>query len=400
MRGIFQIMVFGRRTRAYLDWASAAPVHKDARKVFTNAAMLFGNPSSPHEEGRRSKELLESARTQIARLVGVKSDAVVFTSGATEANNLAILGRAHACNAADTPYSKQHMLYVPAMHASVRNTLNSLKVLGVEVEALAVDGDGVSLESLATQLRENTVLVCVDAVCGETGITFDTRGIARVLSESNAPKALLHVDASQLPLSGSIERMRLKANFMTLDAQKVGGVRGIGALIVPDKSSLHQVMHGGGQEGGLRPGTEPVALAAAFAESLAIAQKGCEDFADRALQDRHSLLAILRNALPTLHVTEGKRQVPHILNISLPGRDTDYAVMLLNEDGIAVSTKSACETDSEAGSRAVAVFTQDDGLASSTLRISWGPDTSSKELLRAAHAIVRTVRFLEMGDVY
>lgn len=400
MRGIFPIMIFRRRTRTYLDWASAAPVHARALRVFADAVLLVGNPSSPHEEGRRSKEVLEEARTRIARLASVKSDAVVFTSGATEANNLALVGRAHACNASGIPYVRQHMLYAPTMHASVRSTLESLRSLGVSVEPLSIRDGGVSLEALATQLREDTVLVCVDAVCGETGIRFDTRGIARVLSDSLAKKALLHVDASQLPLSDSIERMRLKADLMTLDAQKVGGIRGIGALIVPAKTSIHPLMYGGGQEGGLRPGTEPVALAAAFAEALSITQTGYEDFAKRSERDRSSFLTVLKNAVPAMQVTEGKKQVSHILNISLPGIDTDYAVMLLNEEGIAVSTKSACETDSEKGSRAVFAFTQDQSLASSTLRISWGPETSSRELKRAALALVRTIRFLEMGGVY
>lgn len=382
------------RTRTYLDWASAAPVHPRAKEAFLEAISVFGNPSSPHEEGRQSHELLESLRTRVARLASVKSDAVIFTSGATEANNLAIRGRADACMKAGIPYTSQHILYVPSTHASVRETIASLESLGVSSEPLELENGQVSLRRLVKQLRPETILVCVDAVCGEAGIRFDTRRIAQTLKESGARYAHLHVDASQLPLTDSIERMRLKADLITLDAQKVGGVRGVGALIVPDSRSVHPILKGGGQEGGLRPGTEPLQLIAAFAAALEAAQEGYELFQQRAAADREALMALLKTELPDLHITEGKQQVPHILNLSLPGLDTDYAVMLMSEEGFAISTKSACETDSEAGSRAVLLHTGDERLAASTLRISWGPETTRSELLRAGKALVRTTRFL------
>ncbi len=386
-----------KNTRAYLDWASAAPVHTAALNAFSEAVHHFGNPSSPHQEGRAARALLESSRTDIARLAGVKSRAVIFTSGATEANALAIQGRIMACFDKGMKYEDMHILYLPTMHSSVIETLRTFSKKGVQIETLPLSNHTIDLEALETRIRPQTVLVCVDAVCGETGIRYDTLRVKRMLDTltNTAPHALLQVDASQLPLIESIDRTRLGADLMTLDAQKVGGVRGIGALIVPNHRAISPIVFGGGQEAGLRPGTEPVALAAAFAAALTECARGYEDFAEDARAARAHLIASLTELLPNIHVTQGKRQAPHILNISLRGMDTDYAITLLDTEGFAISTKSACETDSEDGSRAVYEHTQDQELAQSTMRISWGPETPALDLERFIPALQEITTFLQ-----
>lgn len=362
----------------YLDWASAAPVFAGALKAFERTVRTDGNPSAPHAEGRAAKDILESARLTIARLTSVKPDSVIFTSGATEANNLALHGLTG------------HALYLPTSHASV---IEPIRALGIDAEELVLVNDVIDLQTLKKQIRPNTVLVAMDAVCGETGTRFDTRGVRRILDEVR-PGIRLHVDASQLPLIESFELTRLAADTMTLDAQKVGGVRGIGALIVRHGVKLTPLMHGGGQEQGLRPGTEMPALAAAFAQALTESQKNAETFSKRVIKDRTVLIETLRTAIPDMEVNVGKEYAPHILNLSFPNRDTDYAVALLDEAGFAVSTKSACETDAE-GSRVVLALTGDAVRAASTLRISWGPSTSSHDLSRFATALIRTIRFLD-----
>ncbi|MES2225951.1 MAG: aminotransferase class V-fold PLP-dependent enzyme [Patescibacteria group bacterium] len=384
--------------RAYLDWASAAPVCLEAKHAFILALGTYGNPSSPHEEGAKAKDMLEEARTSIARLCAVKPPSVIFTSGATEANALALQGRVNALIAKDVRTSDMHVLYLPTMHSSVVKTVAALCERGIQTEAIPLADGQIDIPALTALLRPETVLVSVDAVCGETGTRFDTRAVRTAIDARGlAGKALLHVDASQLPLVESIERTRLGADLMTLDAQKVGGVRGIGALIVADTSHVAPIIQGGGQEQGLRPGTEPVALAASFAAALTAAARTREAFAERSQRMRAQLIKELSNSVSYMRLNSSKHSAPHILSISFPGLDTDYAVMILDAAGFAAATKSACETDSEDGSTVVLALTGDSARAASTLRISWGPSTRPSELARFARELIRTVKFLEEG---
>lgn len=387
----------GSMKRTYLDWAAAAPVARRARAAFVTALDAFGNPSSPHAEGRAARDILEDARTRIARLAGVKPDAVLFTAGATEANALALVGFVRALWDAGREPSGMHVLFLPSAHASTRGCMDELSSWGVIVEPLSVPDGRIDLGRLRAQIRPETVLVALEAVCGETGARFDTRGVRRALDEARkagGARIMLHADASQLPLAESFLLTRLAPDTLTLDSQKVGGVRGAGVLIAPRHMRLSPLIRGGGQERGLRPGTPSSALATAFAVALEEAQDGCVAFSLRASQARERLVARLLPVLPDLRVNEGALNVAHILNVSLPGRDTDYLAALLDEAGYAVSTKSACATE-EASSNAVLAFTGDEARASSTLRISWGPTTPMRDLGRFAAALERAVRFLD-----
>lgn len=390
----------GMGQRTYLDWASAAPVSRASRRAFLRALRDFGNPGAPHEEGRRAKGLLTEARTRIARQAGTKPESVIFTSGATEANNLALQGLARARRTQGT--EALHALYLPGAHASTVRVMEALSRYGVETEPLTLEHGSISLAKLRTQLRPDTFLVSVEAVCGETGARFDTRAVRRELdayAKASGARIHLHVDASQLPLAESFEHTRLGADSIALDAQKVGGVRGIGALILPKRVELVPLVQGGGQEEGYRPGTEPVALACAFAEALEEAHKERDAFSGRARTMRERFVETLTHEIPDAAVNEGKENVPHIVNVSFLGRDTDYAVALLNAKGFAVSTKSSCETDSTKGSRAVLALTGEEARARSTLRVSWGPSTAPRALERLASELVRTIRFLDRTAV-
>ena len=388
----------------YLDWASAAPVTARAKRAFSDAMEEFGNPSSPHAFGVEAHNILEDARLRIARLASVKTDGVIFTSGATEANNLAICGHINALLAQGRAPEDIHLLYLPTAHASVVETMHMLAAGGLDVEELIVTDGAIDLNELKRQLRLETTLVSVDGICGETGTRWGVRDVRRVIDKAHADavaqgesagtRALLHVDASQAPFVGSIDHTHLGADLMTLDAQKVGGVRGIGALIrASSLIPLVLLVYGGGQEYGLRSGTENPALASAFAIALEEASKGQADFAVRALRARTNLLNTLTTTFPDMLTNVGKEFGPHILNVSFPNRDTDYAVMLLSEKGFAVSTKSACETEEE-GSRSVQMLFNDSSRARSTLRISWGPAISEKDLKDFAKELVKTIDFV------
>lgn len=372
--------MFWRKKRTYLDVAAG----------------VSGNPSSPHEEGRSAKKTLEDARTTIARLVEVQPDDVVFTSGATESNALAILGHVMALKKAGK--KDIHILYLPSAHASIVENAKSLLAYGVAVEELPIKDYRVDVATLAKMLRAGTALVSMDAVCGETGVVWNTHEVAATLATRGAERSLLHVDASQALLTEKITRAHFGADMLTLDASKVSALRGSGALIAHRTIPIAPLYSGGGQERGLRSGSEAPELAREFAAALRAAASAREAFRASAEQDRAFLKEAI-SRIPNTHVQEGRSQSPHILNLSLPGRDTDYVVALLDEAGFAVSSRSACETDSEEGSRAVLALTGDRERARSTLRISWGPTVKQPELALFSKALIRAVAFVDNNNL-
>jgi cysteine desulfurase len=351
------------------------------RAYLDHAAGVSGNASSPHEEGRQAKARLEAAREQIARHIEVKVDDIVFTSGATESNAIAILGYVRA---ARKKRNNAHVLYLPSAHASVVENMQLLKTEGVIVEAMPIRGGRVDTDALAKMVTPNTILVSMDAVCGETGVVWNTREVSEVIK---GKRIILHVDASQAPLTEKITRGHFNADMLTFDASKVSPIRGLGVLVAHRTIPLEPLYRGGGQERGLRPGSEAPFAAEVFAEALASAVSAREAFVSRAHAMRAAVVGQLETLVPEMVLNEGRQQVPNILNISLTGRDTDYLVALLDDAGFAVSTKSACETDSEAGSRAVLALTGDPERATATLRVSWGPLTREKDLARFVEAL-------------
>ena len=185
--------------------------------------------------------------------------------------------------------------------------------------------------------------------------------------------------------------------MLTFDASKVSPARGIGALIAHRTIPLVPLYAGGGQERGLRSGSEAPELAQSFAASLGAAALDRESFRVSAEKNRTLLKAAL-TVIPNIHIQEGRAQAPHILNLSLPGRDTDYIVALLDEAGFAISSRSACETDSEEGSRAVLALTGDPERARATLRVSWNRDIRPRELTRFAKAFIQAVAFIDNSN--
>jgi len=390
---------------------------KKKRTYLDCAAGVSGNPSSPHEEGRKAKKILEDARTTVARLLEVQSDDVIFTSGATESNALAILGHVRALLNLEPYPLPLHALYLPSAHASVVENMKLLVKEGVEVEELPIKDYRVDTDALAKMLRRETVLVSMDAICGETGVVWNTREVAELLNrfrrsapgKSDFPGALLHVDASQAPLTEKLTRAHFGADLLTLDGSKVGargpshfaqcGGRGIGALCAHRTIPLESLYQGGGQERGLRPGSEAPELAREFAALLGASARDRDTFRASAERDRSTLIKNIVSTIPDVVINEGRTQASNILNLSLPGRDTDYLVALLDEAGFAVSTRSACETDSEEGSRAVYELTGDRDRAFSTLRISWSPGVRPRELTRFARALARAVAFVDSNTL-
>lgn len=383
---LYSLRMFKKR-RTYLDWAASALVLRSAARAYSRALASHGNPSSSHEEGRAAKTLLEDARATIARELSMKADDIIFTSGATEANNIAMYG---VVTAAKTKGGNPHVLYLASAHASTVETVRALSRWGVVSEPLPIKDGEVDIKKMMGLVRPETMLVSMDFVCSETGTVWNTREVRHALPEH----VYLHVDATQAPLEESLERTRIGGDLITLDAQKIGGVRGTGVLAASRTVPLIPLLYGGGQERTVRPGTESVAGAVAFAIALTEAREGRERFSLRAHNMRADFLTRI-SGIKNTEVNQGKKGIAHILNLSFIGRDTDYLAALLNEAGFAVSTKSACESDSSDGSRAVFALTGDKHRALSTLRISWGPATHASELSRFADALIKAVAFLD-----
>jgi cysteine desulfurase len=383
------------RRRIYLDTAAAHPVRSRAKRAFLKALSAYGNPSAPHVEGVQAARILEDARERIAKLTGAKSDAVIFTSGATESNALAILGHLRArITSGEAPESLE-LLYCVAQHASVIGAVEEARRLGITAHAIPFADGALDIPALRAMLSPRTALITLDVICGETGTRFDTRAVRALIDETPLGKRpVFHVDATQAPLVENIERTRLGADLISFDAQKIGGVRGIGALIAPRNVALSPLVEGGGQERGLRSGTPSPALAAAFAVALEDAARERESFALHATRMKAEMIDVLLKDVPGMLVNSGKESAPHILSVSLPGRDTDYLAALLDDAGVAVATRSACETDAE-GSRVVLALTNDPARAASALRASLHAKTLPSDLRVFHERLLSALRVMD-----
>ena len=391
---------FLQKKMVYLDWAAATPVCKQSLTIaFAISKGVYGNPSSPHQDGQSAREILEESRNSIARFVEVKADDVIFTSGATEANALAIRGHLMALVASGRQPKDIHFLYASTAHASIVHTAEALKEEGFVVEPLPITKRGVvDITALDLMLRPQTALVSMEAVCGETGTIWNTREVKNALVRASAQSAdardtLLHVDASAAPLTQNVTRAHWSADMLVFNAQKMCGMRGIGVLISHRTIPLRQLFNGGPQERSLRPGTQSVVLATAFARAFKYCDEQRTRFNTRAIQTRKLLINAI-TTIPRTFINESARAVPNILNLSLIGRDTDYLTVILSEAGFSVSSKSACETNT-IGSRVVTELTGEPLRGASTLRISWGYTTTDTDIRHFIYALIKAIAFLD-----
>jgi cysteine desulfurase len=369
--------------RIYLDHASATPLIKEARDAMRRAEKYFGNPSAPHTEGRDARALIEGARKSIARILSVKAHEVTFTSGATEANALAILGHVDALHKKGRRYEEMEVLFLEIEHKSILNLRMPLETRGVSVREIPVKDDGrINLEVFEKLLGEKTVLVSVGLVNSEIGIIEPLRKI-KSLMEKETPHAVLHTDAAQVPRVLSIELSAYQADMMTLDALKIGGGPGAGALVHRHQIPLLPMVEGGGQESGLRGGTENVAQIVAFQAALEDASTMREKrvAAWSALQDY-----LFERLVSDFHdvVVNGGREYrsPGNVNVSFLEHDTEYLATLLDTHGVSVSTTSACDSSGGISHVVSALEKGSFARAKQTLRISFGPETKKRDLDR------------------
>ena len=395
------------KQRIYLDYASAPPVLPEAIEAMREAESLVGNPGAIHKEAVAAKESLEDSRERIALLLGCKAREIVFTSGLTDANNLAIVGAARAEVRARRTLHGTHWIVSAIEHDSVLQSFVEVESMGGTVSLVEPNEKGIiTPETVARLLRRETVFVSLGWANNEIGVIQPLSKIARAIRDHDArhgSSITFHSDAGQAPLYLPSVVHSLGVDLLSLGANKLYGPHGIGALYVGKNATLASITVGGKQERGLRAGTESVALAAGFAASFEKVARERDTESKRIEKIRDEFAKKLQAKIPDLIVNgDLTHALPHILNVSIPNIQSEYVTLALDAAGIAVSTKSACREGEE--NRSHVVFALGDANEESsvalakgersrnTLRFSLGRETSAGDLARVVEALVRILQ--------
>jgi cysteine desulfurase len=369
----------------YLDCNATTPLDPEVRDIFLGCLTVeFGNEGSrTHEFGARSKQAVQKARDQVGAAVSAKRDEVIFTSGATESNNIAILGLKRD----GLEHGKLHIITSAIEHKAVLEPCEVLEREGFEVTRLPVgSGGSVNPEEVRDALRPDTLLVSVMQVNNETGVRQPIEKIAEVL---NGHDAYFHTDAAQ-GFGKDLDSLRNpRIDLISISGHKIYAPMGIGALITRrrgyDRPPLRPLSYGGGQERGLRPGTLPVALIAALGKAAEVAVRDNARRRQVFRQMRKKALA----ALGTLNLRLTGDQslvIDHVLNLAFPGLDSE-ALMVALKDLVAISNGSACTSSSYTPSHVLKAMGMDDDEANACVRISWCHLTPEVDWDRVAERI-------------
>ncbi|MGQ0698240.1 MAG: cysteine desulfurase family protein [Panacagrimonas sp.] len=354
----------------YLD--NNATTHLDPRVLEAMLPYLSGpsaNASSLHRYGRMARDAVEQARAQVAQLLGCEAKEIVWTSGGTEANNLALKG-------VTAGEASSRVLYGATDHPAVMEAAESLKAFGWNVEPIAVDREGlIDFETFERQLAAGPVrLVSAMRANNETGVIQD---VARVARMAHAHGALMHVDAVQAAGKIAVDVNELDADLLSLSAHKIYGPKGSGALVVRNHVELHPIQHGGAQERGMRGGTENVAAIVGFGAAAELAIAELDARAKHALGLRQRLEAGLRTRSDAL-IFGGSAplRLPNTIQFALAGWDGEALLMALDRKGFAVSSGSACASGSGEPSHVLLAMGHDRVTAKGAVRASFGKDNT------------------------
>jgi cysteine desulfurase len=378
-------------TEVYLDHAATSPLRPEVREAMAEWAGVPCNPSASHRWGRRAAAALEGARARVAGALGAHPREVFFVRGGTEGVNLALLGVAGAVAAAgDHP----RVLATAIEHRAVLDTAPALEALGGRLDLLPVGSHGTpDLAALDEALRSRPSLVSVMAVNNETGTILPLAVLAERCQAAGVP---LHTDAIQAVGRIPLDLRTLPVTLLSLSGHKLGGPVGCAALIVRSGTPLVPRIFGGGQEGGLRPGTPDVAGAVGLAEAVVLAITGLEVEAARLEGLRGALEAGLRARIPgvSVHGAEGER-APHILNLGIPDIDPGLLVPALDLEGIAASRGSACSSGGGRPSHVLRALAEGGArVGGAPLRLSLGWSSSAADVDAALRIVPEVTRRL------
>jgi cysteine desulfurase len=374
------------RTPIYLDYNATTPT--DPAVVDTMEPYLrdhFGNPSSDHAYGYRTRSAVQTAREQLAELLGAAPEEVIFTGGGSEANNLAIKGVAYALRERG-----KHIITSAVEHPAIAEPLRFLERQGYRVTTLPVDTDGrMDSAQVAAAITEQTILVSIMHANNEVGTIQPIRAIAEV---AHAHGVLIHTDAAQSVGKIPVELPTLGVDLLTVAGHKCYAPKGVGALIVRRGVPLEPLIHGAGHEGGRRAGTENIPYVVGLGCAAALARERIPIYQERvrALRDRlhQRILERIPSAILNGHPIE---RLPNTLNLSFPGVNAGDLLAAIRDE-VACSTGSACHAGHAAPSSVLLAMGRDVELASAALRLSLGWGTTEQEVQRAAAVIGDAVR--------
>ena len=382
--------------RVYLDWNATAPLRSDAQRALQDAAGLLGNPSSVHAEGRAARRLIEQAREEVAALVGAQAADVIFTSSGTEANMLALTP---AIETADEKRPRDRLFMSAIEHPSVRA---GGRFLREAIEDIPIEADGrVNLAALAealTPAKTSRPLVSLMLANNETGVI---QPVAEAGTIVHAAGGLLHVDAVQAAGRIASDIRALGADLLTLSAHKIGGAKGTGALVRAGEH-IHfadPLIRGGGQERGLRAGTENVAGIAAFGAAAAAARRQLAEEAARILALRTLLEEGLRAISPQAVILgAAAERLPNTTLFAREGIKAETAIIALDLEGVAVSAGAACSSGKVQSSHVLAAMGVSPALGRGAVRVSLGWTTTQADIERFLNAWRKLAGALSKGS--
>jgi len=348
----------------YLDYNATAPIRPEVIELIVEVMEEGGNPSSVHSIGRKAKSRMEQARSTIASAVNCRPQMIIFTSGGTEANNMAVL----TCE-------RTRLITSNTEHDSIRSA--SSRFAG-EVRQLPVDQDGLinpdELKVLLEEDGKNTVISILYAN-NETGVIQDVKSIAAIAHEAGA---LLHIDAIQALAKVPIDFFDMGVDMMSLSSHKTGGPQGVGALISNEKLPVKSFVMGGGQEVGRRGGTENIAGIAGFARAVSMIPQSLEKMKQLESWRDEIEKKLLKYAPAARFLGENAKRLPNVTNIYMPNVTSETQVINFDLEKICISSGSACSSGKVKSSHVIAAMSDDETIATSTIRVSlgWGSERS------------------------
>lgn len=383
--------------RIYLDHAATTPVREEvfeAMKPFYGPR--FGNPSSTHRWGREARAALDEARERVGRCLGARADEICFTSGGTEADNLAILGAWRALKAK----GRTAVVTTPIEHKAILGAVHQTTEEGAEERLLAMTPDGVIDPASFNKLVDEQVAVCsMMWVNNEIG---SIQPIPELAAKAKGRGAMVHTDAVQAFGKVPIDAQTQQFDFLTISGHKFGAPKGIGALFIRRGTHIEPLMHGGTQDRGRRPGTENVAAAVGLALAAELTVAECEAHCAHLGKLRERLESGILAKIPDAVIHgRGAERAPHIVNISVPGTDSESLLMALDLRGIAASGGSACQSGSISPSHVLTAIGVRPDLASAAIRMSLGvltTDQSIDRVIEVFPALVAKARQLAVAE--
>lgn len=355
----------------YLDYSATTPVNKEVLDTFNKTCLEFpGNPNSLHKLGVKSNELINAATRQIADILNVKEEEIIYTSGASESNNLAIKGIA-------LKYQKRgnHIITTSQEHPATYGPISYLQTLGFECDFVDLDENGkIDLNNLKSLLREDTILVTIASVSSEIGIVQNINEVSKIVKENS--KAFIHVDMTQS--IGKIEVDLDNIDLASFSAHKIFGIKGVGALIKKNKIGLEPIIHGGKSTTAFRSGTPALPLIVSFAKALRLATDNLQEKINQ-IQSYNNYLKENLIKYDKVHINSNHTCIPQILNISVLGVKPETMLHALEAHDIYISTQTACSSN-DTISKAVLALTKNKEAAESSIRISLSYTTTQEEL--------------------